>query len=470
MKLRQSLLGPAALAVLGLVLLLGTADTAHADFNLELDITVEDPTAGANSDVTLSFTLPAENVQFAAIVQFIPPEWGVTPGDDMQIGAVVGELEAQATLGLINAPCNSALPVQFTMLNASIDINDTVNFLDDDDNGTQDVFEDKDDSSLMDGIEKYPDFITRTLTDENDQALQPVRRSAGVTIVAGISILLQFLIFEPGTFIDEEIANDADLGWPTVTLLQNAGDPDFDPVPGPITDFCTPLTTTNVSFGITKDNPCTIADPEPICAVSTGGVLENVGPTEPDEGGVLLFTNPEEGTYTFTTIGAGQRDADGDGIENSLDTCAFTPNEGDPREKGDGDFDEDGLDAACDPNDNEINSDEDLDGFLNRQDNCPLEANGELEDNQRDTDNDAIGDACDPNPEDGDTEGELEFATVSSEVTIGPGVGGGPSEDGGDDGDGGGSAVIIIVVVIAAVVVVGGGAFLFMRRGGGTPV
>ena len=455
-----------------LTVLIGATDTAHATFSPTQTVTLAEPSGGANSDWTLDFNLPKGDVQFGGIVFFIPPEWEVTPAEEVPIGAVVGKLTAAATLGLINAPCNSVLPVEFTMLSASIDPNDTVIYLDDDENGTPDFAEDKDESGLLDAIEKYPDFITRALVDENDNPLTPIRRAAGITVVANISVLLQFLIFEPGTFIDEQISNDPDLGYPSVTLLQNAGDPDTDPIPGPITDFCTPLISNNVSFGVSKDNPCTTEEPDPACAVTTGGVVEDTGvPTDPDEGGAVSFTNPGEGTYTFTTIAAGQRDADGDSIENTLDTCALTPNDGDPREKGDGDFDEDGLDAACDPNDQEVNSDEDLDGFTNRQDNCPIEPNGEFEDNQRDSDDDGVGDACDPNPDEADTEGELVFSELTTELSIGAGTGPPPSEtpsaNGKDDGGGSSSTIIIIIAVIAGVVVVGGGAFYFMRRGGG---
>lgn len=471
--------GP-AFAILVLVALLGAADTAHAGtFNPTLQITLANPEAGASSDWTLDFGVPAGDVQFAGAVFFIPPEWGVTPGADIPIGAVVGNLFANATLGLINSACDGPLPIRFNMLNASTDINDTVVYLDDDDNGTEDYAEDKDDSGLQDGIERYPDFLTRLLVDENDQPLQPIRRAAGISIVAGINVLLQFLVFEPGTFISDEIPADASLGYPSVTTLQNAGDPDADPIPGPITDFCSPLTTSNTTFGVSKDNACTDAGADvldPLCAVNSVIIVEDAEATDPDESGVVLFTNPAEGTYTFTTIAAGQRDADGDGYENGLDTCPFDGNQGDPRIRGDGDFDGDGLDAACDPNDDDTNSDQDLDGFVNRQDNCPLVANGEEGTNQRDTDNDTIGDDCDPNPDNADTEGELIIVEVKQDITIGPGgppaeetpAGGAPTSD---EEDGGGlstgALIAIIIGVIAGVLVLGGGAFVAMRRGGG---
>ena len=172
-----------------------------------------------------------------------------------------------------------------------------------------------------------------------------------------------------------------------------------------------------------------------------------------------------------------QRDVDGDSYENALDTCPYEPNVGNPRIKGDGDLDEDGLDAACDPNDDPlaegINSDEDADGYLNRGDNCPLIANGEEGENQKDSDvneqgdprPDGIGDDCDPDPL--VPNGDFQLVTVTSEVVIGEG---GPPDGetpaDGDEDDGGLSTGVIIIIVIVVVVVVGGGAFFLMRRRG----
>ena len=143
-----------------------------------------DSSPEASSDVTSKFNLPKGDVNFAGLVSFIPSDWGIVPGDEIPVGAVVGELTAQATLGLINAACSNPLPVHFIMLNASIDPTDTVPFLDRDDEGTEDYAEDRDSSGLQDGIEKYPEFITRVLDDENGEPLVPIRRSAGISIVA----------------------------------------------------------------------------------------------------------------------------------------------------------------------------------------------------------------------------------------------------------------------------------------------
>lgn len=478
MRIRQLLSWAAVAAVLAFVMVLGSIDTARAaTFNPKLAVAVADPTANADSDFTATLNIPDGDVNFAAVISFIPRNWGVVTGDEIPIGDKVGELRADSVLGLANGACNTQLPVVFEMLNAGIDTTDTVPFTDEDENNTNDFADDADGNGIFDGIDRYPDFLNRVF-----EGLQPIRRSAGVTPVAGIPILLEFLVFAPGTVVDEDLPSDEGLGYPSVTVLQNIGDTEATPAPSIINDFCTPLATQNTSYGKT-------------------------------ESGAQSFVNPGDGTAKFTVIGLGQRDADGDGYENSLDTCAQVPNIGNPRVTNDGDLDSDGLDAACDPNDNVLggtNSDEDNDGYQNRQDNCPLDPNGEEEDNQHDSDLDTIGDACDPNPDDADAQGTYTAAQPVADITIGSGgteLGAAPDEavcefcwrdgwvpnfDGGtsggassdattppaasgsapaasatpDDGDGGGSGttIAIIVGVIAAVVVVGGGAALLMRR------
>jgi hypothetical protein len=143
-----------------------------------------------------------------------------------------------------------------------------------------------------------------------------------------------------------------------------------------------------------------------------------------DEGGCENRKNPAaSGTYTSTILALSQRDADGDGYENSLDTCVYTynpewkPYAPDPVN----DSDNDGLPNVCDPEPAKTSSgsptscesgytgpDHDQDCFANRADNCPV--NVSLEDPTKqpdpttnkpfapDDDSDQIGDACDKNP------------------------------------------------------------------------
>ena len=126
------------------------------------------------------------------------------------------------------------------------------------------------------------------------------------------------------------------------------------------------------------------------------------------------------------TYSQSEGDADGDGIENDMDLCPYTPDPlwnpravctGSPPSQP-GDADCDGLPDTCDPDPNVANPDQDGDGYNNRQDICPAVANGcntsfchptifnPAWDNQSDTDwlvlsadlgpsPDSIGDACD---------------------------------------------------------------------------
>ncbi len=408
------------MAVLGALsfVLFATASDTHAQAKFEptftFDLTTTEPNSTPDSIVDLN--VPVGNVNFAGVVAYIPGDWGIVTGDTIPVGAQIGYLSSEATLGLIGSACNQVLEPEFELLNASILITDTVSFEDTDDSTTRDYADYDtellgDDTELRKAITRYPEFINRLFADNPEAPLQPIRRAAAITPVAGIPVLLQFLVFEPGTLIDKDIPNGVELGYPSVTLLQNAGDPDINPEPGAITDFCTPLVSHNESFGLSRDNTLT---------------------PDVDEAGYKVQITPSDGTYNFSGVAFGQRDADDDTYENSLDTCPFAANDGNPRESNSGDLDGDGLDSACDPSDDPnsggTNSDQDGDGYLNRQDNCPLVSNGQDTTNQNDTDRDQIGDVCDTNPGtvDGDdttADGKLIPFQIAVELAIGTGAG-----------------------------------------------
>ena len=663
MKRRLLLTWGTLLGLLAFVLILGSADTAFAGtFSPSVNFCFDDPStadinptkpgdpgecdgdnsAGAPTYSMAGFSLPKGDAQFAGVVTYIPNEFSITPGAEFPIGTRVGRLEAISVIGLINNQCDNVLNLigtaGFELYNSSLDINDTLEFEEEsggEDPEREDWAEDLDGNTLIEAIDKYPTFVNRVIDDEDGNPQQPLRRSAGRIIISGQDVLIQFLIFEPGTFIDKHLTNDAALGYPSVTLLQNAGDPDILWEPEPVTDYCTPLEAATATFGIgdacdsvvnddledddlindgcptlgihetpeqcaddkdddndglvndgcpadgdpelpeqcdnseDDDNDGAVndgcpmdesaesgeqcdnnedddsdgsindgcpADGDPELPENCGyndedddddGVVNDgcpvrgypetpdqcsnledddmlddldfsrdagrgeearvndgcaqAGDTSEDDIEYVLVRNPsEEGTYTGTVMAWGQPDTDGDGIDNTLDTCPLITNDGeDPRIKGEGDLDEDGLDKACDPDDNELNSDQDNDGYVNRQDNCPLISNGDQGTNQHESDVDEdgedewdrIGDECDEDPDVFNGEPFAErLQTLEVDIEIGPagqetptdGETPTPSEEDG----GGGTTVVIIVVVVAAVVIIGGGGLYLMRRRG----
>jgi hypothetical protein len=369
-----------ALAALAVTLLWMGGDEAQADsFNPSFTWRVDDTVADTPSDFTIDVDFPEGDVYYSFWVDFWPTAWQVTPSSEVGLGVQRVALDVVLQAGLLGNPCNTQLPVHWDMLNATTDKSQTVTY--------EDGFKDSNGDGNPDFIDMYPDFNDRILGPA-----QPFVREAGIADMAGAKILQQFLIFEPGATIRGQTLDPA-LGRPIVALLEYIGDPEVVPRPSTITDTCSPLDITVVVFGTAED-------------------------------GTVLVKNPKQaGTYTWSLLLVGLRDADGDGHENTLDTCPLDPDPTwDPRATaaiGPGDADGDGLPSSCDPDDNDPTNDEDGDTFPNREDNCPLVANGVADaDNQQDSDLDGIGDACDPNPDDADTEGEAPQVLLSQDVTI----------------------------------------------------
>ncbi|MEE8346037.1 MAG: hypothetical protein V3S20_01695, partial [Dehalococcoidia bacterium] len=136
-------LRPAIIALLALAALLMSADDASAStFNptaaacLDSRTTLAELTSvhpgdlgpcggnsapGAVSSVTTTFNLPKGDANFTAVVNFIPPEWGVPSGDDIPDAAIVGQFSPSATLGLLNGPCKNILFPVFILMDATTD-------------------------------------------------------------------------------------------------------------------------------------------------------------------------------------------------------------------------------------------------------------------------------------------------------------------------------------------------------------
>jgi len=352
-------------------------------FNPSFAFSVSNPAADTPSDATIDYHIPDGDVYYSFEGDFAPIEWQWTPSSEVDLGVQRDVMDIVMTMGLVNNPCNTPLPLHVDMLNATTDKSWTVTF--------QDGFDDSNGDGNPDFIDRYPDFNDRILGPA-----QPIVRDVGIANLAGTKLLMQFLLYEPGATLFGRTFDPA-LGQPYVGVAGNMGDPEAVPKPSAGTDTCSPLDFTIVFFGATQD-------------------------------GTVLLKNPKEaGTYTYSTLWVGLRDADGDGHENTIDPCPLDPDPTwDPTAAeavGPGDADGDGLPASCDPDDNKAVDDQDGDGYLNRGDNCPLVANGvdqtgTAAGNQKDTDSDGIGEACDPNPDDADSEGEAREVLVSQDVTI----------------------------------------------------
>jgi hypothetical protein len=390
---RRSVLVALALAVGMLALFLphGAANADAPPFNVTYNATPASLGAGESADLLHEFDVgdnPWPAAMYDNQITFIPQLWGVASGPSVPIGAIVGNLSADSTLGWFNNPCSAtyggSLHIDFDpMLNCSTDTSDTVTF--------DQQFADTDANWIQDGCDKYPDFLNTMFP-----GITPKARMASFEFI-GINVSLNFLVLTPGTTLTLPgmPTITPDLGYLSVSVLN---DPTAPLVPNQITDICPPLGSDTTDYAITLDNPLT---------------------TAADESGYAWRTNPQYGgTYTFKSYTSSFRDADNDDIDNELDTCPHIANVGDPRVLGSGDNDSDGLDNACDPTPDTSNTDPDGDGFPNRQDNCPLVSNA----SQDDGDYDSIGDVCDQDDwnNDGDTTDPGEPTGFNSSTPDGP--------------------------------------------------
>jgi len=411
--MRALLLQAAGTVVLAVAAIASTGDAAAQTsfFTPCFQTSLADTSPGVESDINATLGVgigpdcirdtaddqPAQ-YNFEQIIQFTPEPWGVAEGEDIPDGTIVGSLATFMRLGLLNNPCNNTLPVNFTLLDGSIDRSDVIPVPPSGiANRLHSLALDANNSGVPDGAEKWPAYLTDYGVRMDWDMTKLVSRQVGFNAfsISGTTLVINLLTFEPGTQVSPYLDIDTVLGYPTIVVLQ-------DPLSSgassdPVNDFCAPLLMQRTTEGST--------------------------------GAGDYRTNPGNGAYYFTTVVLAQPDADADGVENALDPCPFTADlDWDPRagaSVGPGDGDGDGVPNSCDPFPHLrsictagvglANTDEDCDGWMNRSDNCPHDGNA----SQTDADLDGLGDVCDDNS--AERSGVLTYECLIREVVVGSG-------------------------------------------------
>ena len=185
------------------------------------------------------------------------------------------------------------------------------------------------------------------------EPLVPYARYSANAIVAGSAIQLEFVTFEPGqlqAFLAPHPFSELgpELGYPTIVVLTDVTIPGS---PSAITDFCSPLSTYTVTWGTTRDNPCTpAAAPAGVVRLNDGfGCFNDNNMCAGAGCGNNNFINE------FLHICNNEADDDGDGAAN--DGCpAVGPGEG----------------AGCNDNLGFGGADSDSDADQTVDDGCPV--------------------------------------------------------------------------------------------------
>ena len=418
----------------------GTYKTYHG-----YSLTSTAASANSNSENMIAVVAPDYNYEDSSMFTLSPVDMWTEHSNNIPIGAGMGVLSATSTVGLTNLACSAVMYPDFHLYNASTDTTDVLSpgdmswLLKYAPPHPQSVPlpYGKHDASLPDYLEAYPHFLNEMFDPDgagSKPPLVPRARWVGYTDdVAQMHILVQIVMFNPGQL--KELGGvyaqmGPEVGSGTVVVLNNPVSQ--EEAPGAISDFCSPLKTVTTNYATTIDkNP--LHDP--------------AGDWPGDQSGYTVQQNPPAGAGVLGTgtiisrnYSMSERDADGDGIENDLDPCPYTDDSGwtprVPGGAGTGDEDADGLPDSCDPdptgtegNCPGTQSDCDDDGYNNRQDICPLVANGcnsgasptctkvnVAWDNQADDDSvlgnadkgpgpDSIGNVCDDSDDDGNEDG-----------------------------------------------------------------
>jgi hypothetical protein len=442
-----------------LVTLLNGADVALGTFTPSTTVALSSSATSASADTTLTYSLPEGDMASSLLVHFTPGSSTVRPGPGHPsfiggthpaLGDVVGTGTYTIDFGLTNGACLSSLGITFTLLNATVNnavgnlvsgvplatagSTGTLESMWTDDGNAPGASPPPGAVAAVNGlpadVERYPAYLNTVLTPDGGSAIQPLARYVANQLIAGNVYTLNLVVLSAGALSAYAASNpladmaDSALGYPMLVFLHRE-DPTQDPTPSAITDSCSDDTRATTLYGPSRFNSCNGITTPP-CNTAAG----INSPTPGVSTGLNRYINPSSaGTYLWRNFHQSQRDADGDGYENSLDTCPLAVNTQNPHTTNGADGDM--IDPACDPtpvaDTGSGNHDADIaangNQWLNALDNCPLVVNGTQTDTERGTvyttaarrggpRSDDIGDACEAN----DTVANGAFETTVSVV------------------------------------------------------
>jgi hypothetical protein len=434
----------AVLAVSVAVLLGHGGAPAVGTFTAATTVALSSSATSASADTTLTYTLPDGDLASSLVVNFTPATSTVKPGPghgsfngatDPALGDVIGTGSVTNDFGLTNGACGGFVTISFPLLNATVDnsggnLVSAVSIATAGSAGTLESMWTDDGNApgatpppgavapvngLPADVDRYPGYLNTVLTPDGGSPVQPLARYTSNQMVAGRIFTLNIVVFSPGALSAFAASNpladmaDTALGYAAIALLHRE-DPTQSPLPQAITDVCSAENSATTLYGMSRINNCNgvVAPP-----CNTAGGINSPASGANNK---ARYSNPASaGTYLWVNFHQSQRDADGDGYENALDTCPLATNtDASPHTSTgpDGDM----IDSACDPTPGTDagagNQDADVavngGSWLNALDNCPLVSNGTQDDSERSTvyttaarrggpRTDDIGDACETN-------------------------------------------------------------------------
>jgi len=327
---------------------------------------------GETADIGLRTTWASQSANFAYgyISSFLPPDWKVTPGTALTLGSQAGLLTSDATLGMVNAACNTALNLPFELYVATTDTSKTFQMAADRSNIDDFDCTGLPGQTLQNHIACYPHFNNIMFDPDGSgpkPPLKPRARLSGWTWVGSSMVIIQYFIFNPGqlqAFAPPQAMSQfgAEYGYPAIIVLQNPSEPEM---PNPVTNFCTPTVTVSDMWGKNAAGETQFQNPP------AGTGLRDASGIATNTHLFLSWSATGRDITAFGAAGDPTGTIQADMLENKIDTCPLKQSSDDSRiwTGADGDM----IDPVCD--DGRTNNDVDSDNFLNSNDNCPLRTN-----------------------------------------------------------------------------------------------